>query len=436
MNDTIQKTTINDFLFFLVVAGVPSSFFGLVNEKFFYIPGLFDLRLLSWLLSLLFLFFYFRNIKYIKNITAGNSLLWVVCFLAFVFLSTLLLNNVSFKEAFTIFRADYFTPISCLALMLYMTTMDSVRLNRFFNWIILAMSVQGLFFIVYYFTGLSVFSVSIYETMDKARYFLAYPIFNSLVFNISVINLLFNKKIKWFAPLMISIVSMFLISTRSVLFSYVIYLSIISFLYVFTGKKTKTMTMIYLFLMLVTSQFIFSYYFKDYSDFFSERLNEIFVSSSLKDVANYNFRLKLIDDAIQSNLINGTLLFGNGYVRFSESGDYDLTLGGDSSFAGVIYTEGVFGIIIRMLPIIIILIKNIKEYLFIRKEDTIPLNIISIAMIVPGIIMYAQTAIFKNYNSTVFFLFALEIIKLKQGQYIDNNNHNKKPVNSVWNYQK
>lgn len=408
----VSYQKLNDFLFFFVFVIIPSSFFALVDQRFFYIKGFLDLELITWLLCL----FYFIKIKNISKICLypGIKALFLVAILVTIFYLYTSLFKTSFYEAFKIFRKGYFTIFSAIGLLLFIINLPSYRLIRIIKWITIAMTIQGVFFIIDNVFDISIFATKVYQELDYKgqivkRHFNAFPIYNNIVYTIALVNVLSNKKKIWFIPLIISIICMLLISTRSALIRYIVIFILIFFFFSFSKRGKNIKNTFQLLIIFFITGFIYINFFSAYFNFFNERISEIEHEESIVEVGNFGFRLQLIEEAIESTKDN-FLFLGNGYVRQAKEGKYDIALGGDTHLAAVIYTEGFLGLVFRLIPILILLIINIKE-LAKKNYPAKNYNILIIAIITGELVNIIQTTIFKNYDSIFIFLLIFEYLK-------------------------
>jgi hypothetical protein len=413
----------SDFLFFLLTAGLPSYFFGLINQNTFYIKGVLDTNLLQFFLSIPLLFISFSQIRVLKKLSLLNYLKIIIFYILFEFTLSLFIHNIAINESFTILRT-FFSPISLFAMLLYVSSMDVDRIHRFIYWILYATLIQGVFFIIFYATGFSVFGVT--DTMAEGsitigatrivRYFMAYPMFNSVLFLVSIINFFSTKKTFWLLCLGVSILSMLFISTRSELFTFIIMASIVIFL----QFKIKSPNRIIKNLCIVGSLFVFMIFyifaFENYFTYFSSRISEVQDFTKVDESINYSFRQDLIDQAYSSIEANNFLFLGLGYQRASQSGDYDLVLGVDTNIAPILFTEGFLGLVLRIIPFLALLLNNIRELFFDKGRPMYVLNIFTISIIVSEFINFMQTTIFRSFSGIVFILFLFEIVKFKYYQ--------------------
>ena len=406
---------IADFIYFTIIVAVPSSFFGLVNELEFYIPGYFDLSLFSWFLAVGVIFWKANGLKAFANLPGSKLALIVIGYISLVFVTTLG-RGVGFGEAFAVFRKMYYTPISFLGLILYLVTINDNRIRRLFVWLVIATVAQAVLFILDTYLNLDIFAVSNYVDINIGnvwikRHTLAFPIFGGFVFVLSVLLYLSSRRICWIVSLTVVFLAMLLVSVRSTFFVYLEYvlLGVMMFIRYFTQRALIKVFALILFLTVVFA--LYSTFFPFNRLYFGSILDEVVVSTDASEVANYSFRINLIQTAYDNGVKTDTLLFGNGYCRASHFGLYDLAMGMDSNVAALIYTEGVFGIFIRALPVLALILVNLKEFLKGKDHYIRMLNIFSITFIGAEILNFVQTAILRDYSMAMFCLLAIEIHK-------------------------
>lgn len=410
----------SDLVFFIIIVGVPGSIFGLANDNFFYIRGIFDLILLSWLLTLPYLFLYHFNLIHINRFKWGHYLI-ILNILLILFFFFSLVRYIPFSEAGKVYRY-FFMPISALAILLRCYSMEIYRIRRFFNWILIVMAVQGVFYIIFHLTGFNIFAQDIflklyYRGNIVCRYYKAYPILNHILIYISAVNLVRGGKyFKKYLPLfLISLTCLFLTSTRSNLITNAVFIFLIClFLSILQRRVVVNKILLMGFFLLV---FLGTYknIFPANYQYVTERFLELKQAESIEDVGNFNLRIKLIKDAIESYDGLVETLFGKGYERYAYSGEYDLAIGGDTFIAPVLYCEGIIGLIVRFIPILILLFSNMKIIFNPDQKSDIPryIPVIIVCAILSQLVNIVQTPIFKVYTSIMVFLFMLDILKYK-----------------------
>jgi hypothetical protein len=406
---------IADVIYFTIIVAVPSSFFGFVNELAFYIPGYLDLSLFSWLLAVAVIIWKVNGLRTFINLPGSKLVLIVIGYILLVFVTTLG-KGVGFEEAFVVFRKTYYSPISFLGLILYLVTISDNRIRRLFVWLVIATVTQAVLFILDTYLSLGIFAVSNYQYIAIGnvwikRHSLAFPIFGGVVFLLSVLLYLSSQRIRWIISLTVVFLAMLLVSVRSNLFVYLEYL-IVGIMMFMRYLAHRALIKVLAVILSLTVIFVFySTFFPSNRLFFGSILDEVIVSRDVSDVVNYSFRIHLIQTAYDIGVKTNSLVFGNGYCRAGYFGLYDLAMGMDSNVAALIYTEGIFGIFIRALPVLALILVNVKEFLRGKDHYVRMLNIFSITFISAEILNFVQTAILRDYSMAMFWLLAIEIHK-------------------------
>ena len=204
---------------------------------------------------------------------------------------------------------------------------------------------------------------------------------------------------------------MLLVSVRSTLFVYLEYL-LLGVMMFMRYLTQRALTKVFALIFSLTIIFVlYSSFFPSNRLFFGSILDEVIVSTDASDVVNYSFRINLIQTAYDIGVMTNSLLFGNGYCRAAHFGLYDLAMGMDSNVAALIYTEGVFGIFLRALPFLALILVNVKEFLRGKDHYVTILNVFSITFISAEILNFVQTAMLRDYSMAMFCLLAIEIHK-------------------------
>lgn len=406
------KAVFQDFLVFLIMVGVPSYFFGFVNQNVLYKPGLFDINLLLLILTSPLILLYFRNIKLFINVPGGKSFILLTIYIIFeIFYS--IIKGIPLKEIITIFRSQFFYPIACMGLLLFLSKMNNRRFNYFMYWVIIATFIQGSLFVLSELTGIKFFNTS--PTGREGQNFFALPLYNNVVFVFAFISAVafrsFKKHWLWIVPLIISII----IRVRSYFLTYVFYflLTMILFLilrrYINISNLIK-ITIIFMVLLIIVPIL------------FSPQINQLYekfgINATGSNIINmvkyyseettYAFRIGLIRKSINKTIEQGNLFLGNGYIRESYPGNYDFVLGQDAPIAAVIFTEGLVGLILRWTPILLLLILSLKNIITRDNKRYIVHYVSTIVLILPEIINIVQTSIITNYSNLFLILFVLQ----------------------------
>ena len=412
----VRASTMQDFVFFLIVVALPSSFFGLVSSDFFYSRGLMDLTLISWLAVLPYLLAYRKAMPLVKSTPGGKTLVLVILFISLRFLATVLFGG-SVASAFTVFRT-FFTPISALAIVLYLVWLPTYRIVRFVNWIIVATTIQGFLFIIYYATGFNVFAGSVYYSQAFGngvvqRYFSASPVFNEMAFSFSLLELLSSRNWKYGMSLLTCSVSAFLIATRSVIIVYAVIVVVTVLLYSRShiGRSVNVfgLTAAGISLAFVVVLNLFPYQ----GEFLWHRFAKEGSVTQLSEATNYQFRLALVGQSL-SAISGNDIFFGKGYHRDAQTGQYDYVLGGDTNIPGILYTEGVVGLFLRLLPFLAVGFYSLRRYRLDKGADA---AIIVLALLAAEFLNVVQTDLFRNYTYLFPYLFMIAYMLKRPERY-------------------
>lgn len=414
----IKKTSfsykkVQDFIFFLIVVAVPSSFFALLPTSIFK-----DLRLVFLALSLFYLIIYFKYIIKLMKIPAGNALIILNLFLFFeVLIHSLFLQEIPLEEVASIFRANFFYPLATLGFLFYILSMNNYRIYRFIYWLLYATIIQGSLYIFSNMTGINIFANDVtgysYDGGLILQNMFAIPHYNGIVFAFAFVSTLgltsFNKHWLWFIPLVVTIISI----VRSQMIMYLLFIIISIFLMKISKIKINFFKFIKIFLYILAFLGIISLIFPSHVNRISNKFRfdrkEQVTQSTYLEEGTFALRLRLIEDAYNRTNKNDNLFIGNGYIREASKGEYDFVVGSDTFIAPVLYTEGFVGLFLRILPLALLLIYFFKLLLFGNDKYKL-FAIVAIALILPEIVNAVQTRFFAYYTRETFILFILVTI--------------------------
>lgn len=407
----ISKKTLLDGYVILSLFLIPSSFLGLISFRFFYIPGLFDLRLLSWLLALPLLLIYGNKLKAISTTSSGKILILVVLFIIIRF-AVSLIQGIPFKEAFTVFRMGFNTPISCIGYLCFFYSIDNYRIERIFKWGFALFAVALFLYFVNYlgfgvFDNIKKINEETHEDITIVRNLTGFPIYFPIYFTLGLFLALYRWELKF---LIISLFSLFIVyisATRNFIIVYSVILTIVFTFYLInlkTGYFRRAFMLFLAILFFLATAFVF----KSDVYIFLEKKFESTVNVELKeDIGTYAYRKRLIETSFQENRMTNSIFLGKGYTREGERGSYKFVLGGDTLVAPIVFCEGLVGLFIRVLPILYFLL-----YAFTKMRGTGYIQFFSIgmvALIISSTVNYVQTTIFYNYIDFVLFFYIAQL---------------------------
>lgn len=410
---SFKSKFLQDFIFFLVVVALPSSFFALIPPSVFY-----DLRLVFLLVSTLYVVVYFKYIKKISKLHGGIAFIILNIFLVWQIGYSIFIQEIPFTEVATIFRANFFYPLAALGFLLYVASMDNNRIYRFMYWLLLATFIQALLYVFSNISGIDVFAAGgdRYYTFQGGKIMqnmFAIPHYNTILFAFTFLATLtikgFNKHWLWFVPLILTVISI----VRSQIIVYILIIFLIVVFVKISKTKLNFSKIFKIFLLSSILTVILAMVFPTHisrviNKFGFDKKEQLQTADYLEQGTLY-VRLRLIEDAYNRTESNDNLLMGNGYMREAQKGEYDFVVGGDTLIAPVLFTEGFIGIILRVLPIAILLIYFFK-LLFSREKKYKLFGIVAIAIILPEIANAIQTKYFVYYTREIFIIFVLAMI--------------------------
>lgn len=402
-----------DFIFLLMVVGLPSSFFNFVDKTVFV-----DLRLLFLLVGILYLIFNIKYLKKISHIKGGRLLLLLIFFIFLKILHSIIIQNIPWLEVLTIFRTNFYFPIVTLGFLLYAAKMNNERLYRFFYWLLLVTFLQGVLYIIANLTGFNFYANTSKEFQEFQgttilQNLQALPDYNVFLYAFALLTVFtvpkFKKHWLWLVPLLVTVISI----VRSQMIVYVLILfclygfGVISKIKLGASKIFKAVFALSFFFLIAV--FLFPAHVARVINKFGFDQNKSVITSTYVEEGTFKVRLNLIEDAYDRTERKDNLILGNGYIREANKGEYDFVVGGDTLIAPVLWTEGFLGIIVRTSPVLFFLFFGFKN---LRNKDpqTALIALLLVALILPEVFNAVQTKIFTYYHHYLFICYLLMMI--------------------------
>ncbi|SHJ76191.1 hypothetical protein SAMN04487911_1358 [Arenibacter nanhaiticus] len=417
---TSKKHLFKDVLFFISAIAIPSSFFNFIDRSFFV-----DIRLFYLLIGVLYLVLNFKYIQKFKRIKGAKLLLLLCFFLLFKILHSLLFQNIIWTEVVTIFRTNFFYPIITLGFLLYASKMDNKRLYRFFYWLFTVTLIQGILYIIANITGVNFYANSNkefqqFQGVTIIQNLNAIPDYNIFLFAFAILTLFtvsnFKKHWMWFVPLLLTILT--IVRNQIIVYFLVIIiiysLGVISNIKIKGGKIFKALILLSLFSII--GFLVFPAHIGRIVNKFGFDQNESISASNYTEEGTFKVRLDLISKAYNSIEQNDNLILGNGYIREARKGEYDFVVGDDTLLAPVLWAEGLLGIIIRLLPVLIFLFYGLKN-LHNKNKFISLISLMILGITIPEIFNGVQTKIFTYYHQYLFIFFLLMLIIYNDKMY-------------------
>ena len=418
----------SDLLFFVVALALPSSFFALIDFQLIFVAGLFDYRLLFILVTIPYLIKYAPNLLHIARLPAGKMLI-AICVYILLVMITSKLRGISTREIITIMRINFTFPVICMGLLAYAVTMDLPRLFRFFRWIFYAMFFQAILYIISNLLGVEIFSAKgkdpiEYEGQTLYQNTFAIPHLNATIFCIAYLSTLVKTDKILTVAWAVAITVIVLAFVRNQIAVYAMYFLIVTTLgtiYINKIKFSKALSSV-LFLAFLSLMVIIL--FPSHIDRLIGKFGGTLGDSSAEfeeiDTGTFDLRTDAIKFFYFYLLNKGTIFFGEGYKREDQAriGEYSFVMGADTLIPPFMITEGMLGLILRILPLLVLLYVNLRGLRSKRNRTHHLYCILAISLIIPELINIVQTQIFAFYHRTVFVLFLLEIIKFKHRRWM------------------
>ncbi len=416
------KLLFSDYLVILAIIIIPTSFLCLVDRKLFYIPGLFDYRFLAVLLTFPLIFFGVDINKFFK--LPGSkwfALAALYCVFNFFFS---IYRGIAVTEVITAFRGLVYVT-STLCAILYLCSVEDSRLYKITRYIIIITLVQGILLFlactlrVNFFMNQSRGYKQGFKGATIIQNTWAYPRFFFPVVALLTGMVFFEKKNIWevlfFLGIMVPLPFLTILRSQSVITVFTIML--IFFLNILVNKhiKGKFGLTLKAFIAVVSIVTVFCIAFPGYTGRYLDKWgfgdkDEKLNSSTL------DFRVKIVEEAwwrIKDSRLLGLGYKKSGVPKTVDVGgrNYDYVLGEDTYIAPVIFTEGVLGLFLRIMPILSLLVCNLYRIFQNYEPKLKAVSICVVAVILANCINPVQTDVFVKYNIILFFLYLLEILR-------------------------
>lgn len=319
----------------------------------------------------------------------------------------LTISRTSFVKTLTVFRYSYIQVVNLFLVLPFMLTLNKEEVNY---------SLRSIFKCLMFFTLLYLSNNLIYDWMGVKGVLIEnvggvemdrsiigmppfVPVWISLLIMYNVLKV--PKSNKYLLLVFFTIVITF---TRSILLTTVIIATVVIFLAAIKNSN-NLWSGIQIFAVSIIGFVIINIIMPDAIEFWKAKLTETFTYELTQDEGTLAFREKLIHNAIYS--IRHNPLFGLGYIRDVDKGEYSMVMGGDTFIAPILWCEGWLGLILRILPYLFLFMQSVFN-LFLKSKNYW-LDIVIIVCVISGVINYVQTNMITNYPLTLGILILLKI---------------------------
>ncbi|WP_159476928.1 hypothetical protein [Dyadobacter sp. 3J3] len=317
-----------------------------------------------------------------------------------------------FEELMTVLKYNYIQVMSLALLLPFLQTLKLetifalLKLTLYFTFIQI-----GIYILQY--TGLGFLDVRQMESsgVSLTRVYGVYPDVG-IFFPFALIYALKNNRkalIYYFICLVCVIFSL----GRAQIAAFILLSVIVVLLY--SLKFRKLGPAIRLSFFGIISIVLLSFIFPKVITFWENHINSTLNSELKNDEGTFKVRKRIIENAQLAVEEQNAQTFGLGYKRdFHRSTKLSGTLGiqsivftQDTSIAGVIYCEGYYGVAIRFIPIIVLLLIAFRNLISVKSEALSFLMIVIVGTIFAESINIVQSTIFTRYMTTMFDLLLL-----------------------------
>jgi hypothetical protein len=390
----------------------------MLDPVWFYVPDLFDLRMLLIIYSLILSLILISQIRLLSLIPAGKVFILIALYvLVELFLS---LSRYDKLTTLKMFRF-YCLPLFAIGPIIYILCIPAIRLKSIIKWVWAITVLQGFFYILHH-AGYSIFFSPVHETINFGstfveRYNYAFPQYALIFMCASYSAYLLKKKLIYVISLAILLTDIILYSTRYIIVSALFSIICITILTVWK-KPAKTIKSIICGIpYIVILSLLLFIIFPNYLQFNKERFAEISTDVGLRGAPTYNLRMQLLEITMSTLSSPRYFLFGNGY-KFTLARDYgypgdfytELASQGDAPTASVLYCEGLIGLILRSMPFLIMFIIYLKKYLMSKEDKALMMSQLIIVLFTVNLIGWLQSPILRDFPISFLPFLSLHIL--------------------------
>lgn len=328
--------------------------------------------------------------------------------------------NTSAFLALQVFRKSFIGPLNVVILLPFLMNLRKEEFDYVWKALVKVLLVFGLLYIS---NNLGFdWMGTLRETSGESRggytvlrNIIGLPPIESIWLGLAIVTYCIKvPKSHWW--LMLILICLFLSYTRNLFACACVSFVVISVLLVvkksaFIGRLMSIVFFLFLFLTIVS---IFN---PSGLGFWEAKLSNTIYDEMVNDTGTFSFRESLIEQALD---ISGESLFGIGYVRDAGIGEYSIVMGGDTYWAAIIICEGYFGIVLRSVCYLSLLVIVLHHFFRSHVSNSL-MDIVIVSTIVASAVNYVQTKALTNY---LLFWGMMIVAWLRQYNHEDNNKDN------------
>lgn len=370
-----------------------------------FLPNPLGYNMLAFILSLPLLRGFNKKYENLGGVVFAITL--VVLYVLATFLRTA--SDTSFFAALTVFRYSFMQVLNLFILLPFMFSLKKEEINYALHCMFKCLIVFTLLYLsnnlIYDWMGVKGGLMESHGGVSVDRSIIGLPLFDPFWSALLVVYTILNVPNAW--KYLLAVLFTLIISfTRNLLFSTIIVVAVILFIAVFKNPRYFGRGVKFLLLVLIGIA-IMGIIMPESIDFWMAKLASTFGEDLKYDMGTFAFRERLIEDALYA--IRHDSMFGLGYIRDVDKGEYSMVMGGDTYIAPILYCEGWLGLILRTIPFLVLGISSLKSTLNGSRINWA--DWIVIACIVASSVNYIQTKALTDYP---LILGLLILIKIKE----------------------
>ena len=369
-----------------------------------YFPNPLGYNLLAFLLSLPLLRGYNKKYDSLGGVVFAIGVL--VLYVVATFFRTM--SETSFGAAITVFRYSFMQVLNLFVLLPFMFSLKKEEINYALHCIFQSLIVFTLLYLsnnlLYDWMGVKGESLESHGGISIDRSIVGMPLFDPFWSALLVVYTILNVPNAW-KYLLVLLFTLIISFTRSLLFSTIIVIVVVLLIAVCKNVNYLKRGLKFMILVLC-GMAVMELIMPESIDFWLAKLTTTFGEDLKYDMGTFAFRERLIEDALFE--IRNNPLFGLGYIRDADKGEYSLVMGSDTYIAPILYCEGWIGMVLRILPFFILTLSSLKN---ICKESRVNwADWMVVACVIASSVNYVQT---KALTDFPLILGLLILIKIK-----------------------
>lgn len=388
------------FVFFIIPMIEVSGLSSVVGR---FIPNPLGYNMLAFILSLPLLRSFNKKYGNLGGVVLATGLVGI--YVLATFFKTA--SDTSFFAALTVFRYSFMQVLNLFILLPFMFSLKKEEIDYVFHCMFKCLVLFTILYLsnnlVYDWMGVKGGLMESHGGVSVERSIIGMPLFDPFWSALLVVYTILNVHNAW--KYLLAVLFTLIISfTRNLLFSTIVVVAVVLFIAVFKNAKYFGRG-IKLLLWTLCGIIIMGIIMPESIDFWMAKLASTFGEDLKYDMGTFAFRERLIEDALYA--IRHDSMFGLGYVRDVDKGEYSMVMGGDTYIAPILYCEGWIGLIFRTIPFLILGMSSLKRTLNDSRINWV--DWIVLACLIASGVNYIQTKALTNYPLILGLLILIKI---------------------------